>query len=90
MGLQIDNSQFNDQVNTCHDLERLSIIKGCIMCYRGPYMANFIENMSDSMGFLQFNEQMHNCRVTREEMRDEIQFDNITANATLKNALTQK
>ena len=68
--LQIDNSQFNDKVNTCHDLERLSIIKDGIMCDKGPYMVNCIANISDSMGFLQFNEQMHNCRVTEEDTSD--------------------
>ena len=88
--LQIDNSQFNDQVNTCHDLERLAILKDGIMCYRDPYMVNCIENISDSMGFQQFNEQMHNCCITKEDTSDVIQFDNITANATLKNASTQK
>ena len=83
-GLQIDNSQFNDQVKICHDLE------DDIMCYRGPYMVNCIENISDSMGCLQFNEQMHNCQVIKKDTSDVIQFDNITANAMLKNASSQK
>ena len=82
--LQTDNSQFNNQVKICHDLE------DDIMCDKSLYMVNCIENISDSMGFLQFNEQMHNCRIIKEEMSNITQCDNITANATLKNASSEK
>ena len=84
MDSQIDNSQFNNQIRICHDLE------DDIIYDKSLQMVNCVENILDSMGFLQFNEQMHNCRIIKEEMSNITQYDNITANATLKNASSEK
>ena len=83
---QIDISQINTQVNTSHCFETVRMVENSIMYYTEPYMANYVGNMSVSMGFLQFNEQMNNCRVIDIETNEEGQLNSINTSCTLINA----
>ena len=62
------------------------IIENSIMYYTEPYMANCVGNISDSMGFLQFNEQMNKCRVNGAETNEEIRLNSINTSCTQTNA----
>ena len=83
---QSDISQINTQVNISHCFEMVCVVKNSIIYYTEPYMANCVGNMSDSMGFLHFNEQMNNCRTIGAETNEEIQLNSINTSCTLINA----
>ena len=81
----IDISQSNTQVEKYNDLGVMSATVDSILYEIRPHIRVSVGEISKNMGFLQFNEQMHECRVDSSDKSEVTFVESLTTHETPKN-----